>query len=574
MSKKATTKAAGTSPKKRGPAAFVSDQGQVQSALGQLISQFSQTLAFLRELVQNSLDAGSNRVEVTIELDPESGLNLITVSDTGDGMDRATIDEKLTRLFSSSKENDLTKVGKFGVGFVSVFSCKPEAVVVDTGRNGENWRIIFHPDHSFDRVKSEEQLEGTTVRVYLKPAKHSLDSLQEAGLETLQFWCKHCHCEIFFNGQLINQPFSLEKSFKSKSRYLDLFEVYHESSLVRMTLAVMEVDSSEFFQGFYNGGITLLESQKDKALDGLHFKIDSRYLEHTISRDQVEKDENYHKALASLQTALETVYIAELKKHLSSAPEAKHWKALRAILKHWPNQKSQFENCSCWPVYAPEGQTRLVSAQQLCRNLECIQSQTPTILVDKLLATQEQPILRSIDPLQMQALQAFGISVIQAEERYHIADEVSDEPGLSALQLCLRRVEVLLRQGGLLSNLMGLSIGIQQIWPGRWVLTSNPSPDLLVRYPKPGEPVTRQELDLAWKTEFVMLNVDHPLAIKLAKLASSDPATASLWLAQRLYLVAPSTSRDESPRAYSQNLKFIQKLYEQYAQWAASEVQT
>ena len=42
----------------------------------------------------------------------------IHVDDFGEGMDEAIIDAQLTRMFSSTKENDLTKIGKFGIGFL------------------------------------------------------------------------------------------------------------------------------------------------------------------------------------------------------------------------------------------------------------------------------------------------------------------------------------------------------------------------------------------------------------------------------------------------------------------------
>ena len=41
---------------------------------------------------------------------------------------REIIETKLTRLFSSQKDGDRTKIGKFGIGFVSVFAIGPDVV--------------------------------------------------------------------------------------------------------------------------------------------------------------------------------------------------------------------------------------------------------------------------------------------------------------------------------------------------------------------------------------------------------------------------------------------------------------
>jgi hypothetical protein len=58
-------------------------------------------------------------------------------------MNREIIEKQLTRLFSSAKDGDRTKIGKFGIGFVSVFAIDPHIVCVDTSRDGEHWRVLF-----------------------------------------------------------------------------------------------------------------------------------------------------------------------------------------------------------------------------------------------------------------------------------------------------------------------------------------------------------------------------------------------------------------------------------------------
>lgn len=79
--------------------------------LDNLVQQFSDQFAFLRELVQNSIDAGSGRVDIDFEYTPnkdnDKGVFVLHINDTGEGMTREVIDTKLTRLFSSSKEDRL-----------------------------------------------------------------------------------------------------------------------------------------------------------------------------------------------------------------------------------------------------------------------------------------------------------------------------------------------------------------------------------------------------------------------------------------------------------------------------------
>ena len=121
-----------------------------------LATQFSSALDCYRELVQNAIDAGSPQVDVWMEFIPSKGHTgtiTVHVDDFGEGMDEHIIDSQLTRLFASSKEDDLTKIGKFGIGFVSVFALNPRGVLVRTGRGGEYWEVFFDQDRSFIKTR-------------------------------------------------------------------------------------------------------------------------------------------------------------------------------------------------------------------------------------------------------------------------------------------------------------------------------------------------------------------------------------------------------------------------------------
>ena len=140
----------------------------VDDALDELVNQFSDPLSFLRELVQNAIDAGSHEVEISpsFETKGDAGVSVIEVADWGGGMSREIIETKLTRLFSSQKDGDRTKIGKFGIGFVSVFALGPEVVCVDTARDGEAWRVLFDRERTFKLLRLDEPIEGTRIRVY------------------------------------------------------------------------------------------------------------------------------------------------------------------------------------------------------------------------------------------------------------------------------------------------------------------------------------------------------------------------------------------------------------------------
>jgi hypothetical protein len=276
--------------------------------LDNLVDQFADPYAFLRELVQNSIDAGSTRVDVEFEYTPNKdnhkGVFVLHINDTGEGMNREIIDSKLTRLFSSSKEDDYTKIGKFGIGFVSVFALKPKAVFVDTGRDGEYWRIYFKEDRTFDRLVLQRPVEGTQIKWIKELTAEENRSFRSETLKTLKLWCKHAEAEIYLDGELINEPFELQHPLA----------VLHDSQGTTIS-AAPTFDERPFF-GFYNRGLTLAEG-REQLVPGVQFKIRSRYLEHTLTRDNVIKDKNYDKAMAILREAVDS----KLRPHLIRAAQ-------------------------------------------------------------------------------------------------------------------------------------------------------------------------------------------------------------------------------------------------------------
>ncbi len=176
------------------------DEDLSDQAVANLVTQFSSALDFYRELVQNSIDAGSSAIEIWLDYTPDesggAGVIEIHVDDFGEGMTSEIIDDQLTTLFSSSKEGDLTKIGKFGIGFVSVFAIQPAGVLVQTGRDGEYWEVFFHADRSFDKSPLATPIEGTQITLFVSGDRARYTDLVARSRETLEHWCRHSEAEI------------------------------------------------------------------------------------------------------------------------------------------------------------------------------------------------------------------------------------------------------------------------------------------------------------------------------------------------------------------------------------------
>ena len=256
-------------------------------ALETLVHQFSDPWSFLRELIQNAIDADSPEIDVRIDHQDghDGGLMTVEVVDAGVGMDRQIIDTRLTRLFSSAKDGDYTKIGRFGIGFVSVFAIEPDLVCVDTGRTGEYWRVLFRKDRSFERIVLDTPIEGTTIRLFKRASPDEVEHARRRAHEVLEHWCKHARVDIRLDDRPISRPFSLDAHCV----------IEHDADDTRILLGYVE--SRAALRGYYHGGLTLHE-ERDDRLPHVAFKIDSRYLEHTLTRDNVIRDDNYDKAMA------------------------------------------------------------------------------------------------------------------------------------------------------------------------------------------------------------------------------------------------------------------------------------
>lgn len=283
-----------------------------EEAVSNLVSQFSSSLDFYRELVQNSIDAGSSSVDVWMEFEPGDGVEgtiSIHVDDFGEGMNEEIIDEQLTKLFSSTKENDLTKIGKFGIGFVSVFALQPKGVLIHTGRDGECWEVFFDADRSFVKGRLDIPVEGTQITMFVEGGRGRYRELVRGTRASLRKWCSHSDTEISFEDR---SPVGVDEGGSESINAP--FEVAADIS-ARQTRPGTEISvgfSHAPVYGFYNKGLALavttagheiLERRADR-FGHIGFKIKSRYLEHTLSRETVMRDANFDKAMSMLLDAV------------------------------------------------------------------------------------------------------------------------------------------------------------------------------------------------------------------------------------------------------------------------------
>jgi hypothetical protein len=274
---------------------------QRDELIEQLVHQFSDPYAFYRELVQNSIDAGSPRVEVTLRYQPagERGVATACVADWGSGMTRELVEQYLVTKFRSTKEGDRTKIGKFGIGFKSVLAPAPELVVVETGRDGEAWRMLLHPDRTYELLRAGAPLTGTRVLVHKEMGAVAWREFVEKSRDAVRRWCRHTEVEVTFAAgaedgappgapERVGEPLTVDAPFQIEYREAGLWIVAGPS---RRSPAVA---------GFYNRGLTLLETA-EPFVPGVTFKVVSSRLEHTLTRDNVRRDREFLRVLKQVR---------------------------------------------------------------------------------------------------------------------------------------------------------------------------------------------------------------------------------------------------------------------------------
>lgn len=304
-------------------------------ALENLVNQFARPMDFLRELVQNAIDAGSPRIEVAVRWSGgrERGIVSLHVDDFGSGMNEAIIDDQLTRLFSSSKEGDLTKIGKFGIGFTSVFALRPQAVLVVTGRDGEGWEVLFHADRTFDKVRLERPVVGTKVTLYKELAWVEVPALVADARRSLAAWCIHASRPITFldatsvvpdetapapsptlgESPATSDPFAAFAASTAApsgpvpegiNRPFDVEGALLREHALEEGLEIVAGYADRPQYGWYNAGLTLVQTDQPDALGpfadrlrDVSFKVRSPRLKHTLTRDNVIQDETWHAAM-------------------------------------------------------------------------------------------------------------------------------------------------------------------------------------------------------------------------------------------------------------------------------------
>lgn len=474
----------------------------VQEILARLVDQFSDPYAFLRELVQNSMDAGASLVEFELEYSG-SGVTMLVCRDNGEGMDEALIERRLTRLFASSKEGDLTKVGQFGIGFVSVFALSPDDVVLDTGRSGQSWRVHFLADRTFRKAPLAEPVEGTLIRWLKKQSPSEHGNFAKSCDRALREWCRHAQVSVSFQGSPINEPFAFD----------------HPLAILGgrsgTQVAMRPCFPGQSWTGFYNQGLTLAVLTPPE-LDGLEVRVSSRYFALTLTRDQICRDENYAKALQVVDELLRGEFLPKL---LSTAQKLPAGPMQGYLAAHWDRLSAEQRALPVVPGFGRH-YSLAEMAEEIRHNPEWLWSDQSDPLVEALLAGGRKILKwegkeRATGPEHL--ARKFGVGLIHVNLAYVVATLESPNGGE---KIWLKRIHWLLED---------CRKRYQEVWLARFPVQAAARAYLVGEHPDQPLPLNG---GAASESQHLLLERSHPVWQRLFSLDAKwgvGPACEAVW---------------------------------------------
>lgn len=341
---------------------------------------------FLRELISNASDAldkirfESNKgteitdkdlpLEIKIAFDDKK--NLVTVTDTGIGMTRDELitnigtiaksgSEEFLKQLSENKEAVNNIIGRFGIGFYSVFMAAKEVVLKTKSYKKDEpaveWRSDGLGDYEISEL-NEEIKRGTTIEIYLKDEakefaeRHRLESVIKKHSNFISF-------PIYLENEKINTIAALWREPKSsikKEQYDEFYKFLTYDSEEPLEIIHTSVDapiqfnallfipkkSYEFWRwnrddyglDLYVRRVLIQHQNKDLLPEYLSFVkgvVDSEDLPLNISRETLQENIIFSKISQSITSNV----LSHLTKTAKDSPEryADFWKEHGKIFK-------------------------------------------------------------------------------------------------------------------------------------------------------------------------------------------------------------------------------------------------
>ncbi len=236
-------------------------------------SLYTSSEIFLRELISNSSDAldklrfesnkgtdiADKELPLEIRIDFDDKKNLVTITDTGIGMTRDELianigtiaksgSEEFLKQLAENKEAVNNIIGRFGIGFYSVFMVAKEVVIKTKSfkkdQNAVEWRSDGTGDYEISDL-TEQIKRGTTIEVYLK------DDAKEFA-----------------------EKYRLEGIIKKHSNFIS-FPIFLKDEKVNTIAAIWREPKSSIKKEQYDEFYKFLTYDNEEPLETIHSSVDA-----------------------------------------------------------------------------------------------------------------------------------------------------------------------------------------------------------------------------------------------------------------------------------------------------------
>lgn len=249
-------------------------QAETKQLLDILVhSLYTSREIFLRELISNASDAldklrfettrgadvldASDPLEIRIEFDEKK--KILTIKDSGIGMNKSEIitnigtiaksgSAEFIKTLQESKADANNIIGKFGVGFYSVFMVANEVVIKSRSFRKDDLPIEWKSDGlgDYEVIELNEKLpRGTSIEIHLK------DDASEFA-----------------------EKYKLESTIKKHSSFIS-FPIYLEKEKINTINALWREPKSSIKKEQYAEFYKFLTYDNDEPIDTLHISIDA-----------------------------------------------------------------------------------------------------------------------------------------------------------------------------------------------------------------------------------------------------------------------------------------------------------
>lgn len=362
-------------------------KAEVKKLLDILVhSLYTSREIFLRELISNASDAldklrfelnrGTEVIDsalpLEIRINNDEKNNLLIITDTGIGMTRDELitnigtiaksgTEEFLKAISEAKTDVVNLIGKFGIGFYSVFMVAKEVLIKTKSYKPEEAAVLWKSDGLGEyeiEILDEKIPRGTRIEVYLKDdakefaEKWRIESIIKKHSNFISF-------PIYIGNEKINTISAIWREPKSsikKEQYDEFYkfltydteepaDIIHKSvdAPIQFTaLLFIPKKSNEFFWldrenyglDLYVKRVLIQHKNKDLLPEYLSFikgVVDSEDLPLNISRETLQENIIFTK-IASSVTSTVLSYLADKAKNDKDGYD-KFWKEHGKILK-------------------------------------------------------------------------------------------------------------------------------------------------------------------------------------------------------------------------------------------------